>query len=103
MIKVSVLYPNNESNKFDIEYYRTKHVNLVTSLLGDSLKGATTESGLGGGALNSPAPFVSIANMYFNTIESFQNSFGPNADKIMGDLPNFTNIEPIIQISEVVI
>ena len=103
MIKVSVLYPNNESNKFDIEYYRTKHVNLVTSLLGDSLKGASIESGLGGGAPNSPAPFVSIANMYFDTIESFQNSFGPNADKIMGDLPNFTNIEPIIQISEVVI
>ena len=103
MIKVSVLYPNNEGNKFDIEYYSTKHVSLVNSLLGDSLKGASVESGLGGSAPNSPAPVITIANMYFDTIESFQNSFGPNADKIMGDLPNFTNIEPIIQISEVVI
>jgi hypothetical protein len=36
-------------------------------------------------------------------MDSFQNSFGPNAEKIMGDLPNFTNIEPIVQVSEVMI
>ncbi|HAP68476.1 MAG TPA: EthD family reductase, partial [Flavobacteriales bacterium] len=42
-------------------------------------------------------------NLYFENLEAFQNSFGPNAEKIMGDLPNFTNIEPVIQIAEVVV
>jgi hypothetical protein len=36
-------------------------------------------------------------------MESFQNSFGPNAAEIMGDLPNFTNIKPLLQISEVIV
>ena len=103
MIKVSVLYPNNEGNRFDMNYYSSKHVELVTGLLGDALKGATIESGLGGGVPGSPAPFVAMANMYFETVESFQQSFGPNTDEIMGDLPNFTDISPTIQISEVVV
>lgn len=41
--------------------------------------------------------------MYFDTIEDFGNAFGPNTEKIMGDLPNFTNIQPTVQISEVMI
>jgi uncharacterized protein (TIGR02118 family) len=102
MVKVSVLYPNTESEKFDIDYYCNKHLPLVSGLLGDALKGATAEKGLGGGAPESKAPYIAIGNMYFNSIEDFQNVFGPNAEKIMADLPNFTNIEPIIQISEVV-
>lgn len=103
MIKVSVLYPNAEGKKFNMDYYCTKHAELVIGLLGDALKGASIESGLGGGTPGSPAPFVAMANMYFNSMENFQHSFESNADKIMGDLPNFTDIEPIVQISEVMI
>lgn len=33
-------------------------------------------------------------------MKEFELTFGPNAPKIMADLPNFTNIEPTIQISE---
>jgi len=103
MIKVSVFYPKEDGKKFDMEYYCSKHAMLVTGLLGDALKGASIESGLGGGAPGSPAPFVAIANMYFNSMEEFGQAFGASADKIMGDIPNFTNIEGITQISEVMV
>lgn len=103
MIKVSVLYPNTEGNKFDMDYYCTKHVELVTGLLGDALKTASIESGLSGGVPGTRAPFVAIANMYFNSMEEFGQTFGASADKIMGDLHNFTDIEPILQISEVLV
>lgn len=103
MIKVSVLYANGEGKSFDIDYYCKKHVPMVGGLLGDALKAATVEKGLGGGAPNSPAAYAAMGNMYFNSMEEFGNSFGPNADEIMADLPNFTNIEPTIQISEVMI
>ena len=59
--------------------------------------------GLGGGAPDSPATYAAMGNLYFNSPEEFKNSFGPNADKIMGDLTNFTNIEPTIHVSEVMI
>ena len=103
MIKVSVIYPYGVDKTFNMEYYTTKHLPFVSKLLGDALKGAAVEKGLSGGAPNSPAPFVSMGIMYFNSLEDFQKAFGPNSEKIMADLPNFTNIEPIIQISEVIL
>ena len=102
-IKLTVLYPNEEGKTFNMEYYSNNHVALLGKLLGDAVIGATIENGLGGGAPNSPAPYTAIGNLYFNDMESFENSFGPNAAEIMADLPNFTNIEPTVQISEVVI
>ena len=41
--------------------------------------------------------------MYFNSLEEFGKAFGPNAEKIKGDMNNFTNSHPIIQVSEVMI
>ena len=103
MIKVSVMYPNGEGKSFDMDYYCNKHVAMVGGLLGDAVKGATVEKGLGGGEPDSMATYAAMGNLYFNSMEEFENSFGPNADKIMSDLPNFTNIEPTIQVSEVMI
>lgn len=101
MTKVSVLYPNGENKTFDMDYYCNTHLPMVGKLLGSALKGATVEKGLGGAIPGSPAPFAGMGNMYFDSVEDFGKAFGPNADKIMGDLPNFTNIEPIVQVSEV--
>jgi uncharacterized protein (TIGR02118 family) len=101
MTKVSVLYPNGEGKTFDMNYYCNTHLPMVNKLLGDSLKGATVEKGIGGAAPGSPAPYAGMGNMYFDSLEDFGKSFGPNAQEIMGDLPNFTNIEPVVQVSEV--
>ena len=103
MIKVSVLYPNGEGKTFDMDYYCNIHVPMVAGLLGDSVKGATVENGLGGGEPDSSAPFAAMGNLYFDTVVAFENSFGPNTEQIMADLPNFTNIELTIQVSEVMI
>jgi uncharacterized protein (TIGR02118 family) len=103
MIKVSVLYPNGDGKNFNMDYYCNHHVPMVGGLLGDAVKAATVEKGLGGGEPDSPATYAAMGNLYFDSLDSFQNSFGPNAEKIMADLPNFTNIEPVIQISEVMI
>ncbi|MBU2973993.1 EthD family reductase [Zobellia sp. B3R18] len=43
-----------------------------------------------------------MANLLFDSLESFQESFGSNAEKILSDLPNFTNAKPQVQISKVV-
>jgi len=102
-IKVSVLYPSGDGKTFNMDYYCNKHVPLVAGLLGDAVIGATVENGLGGGEAGSPPSFAAMGNLYFETMESFQSSFGPNAEKIMSDLPNFTNIDPVLQISEVMI
>ena len=102
-IKVSVLYPSGDGKTFDMDYYCNQHVPIVAGLLGDAIIGATIENGLGGAAPGEAPPFMAMGNLYFESMDSFQNSFGPNAAEIMADVPNFTNIQPMVQISEVMV
>lgn len=101
MIKVSVFYPNEAEKSFDLDYYCTKHIALVRERLGAACKQIAVESGLGGGSPGSPATFVAMGHMYFDSVEAFQQAFGPHSAEIMGDIPNYTDIQPTIQISEV--
>ncbi|EEG77905.1 EthD family reductase [Dethiobacter alkaliphilus] len=101
MIKVSVLYPNSEGKKFDIDYYCNNHMSLVKEKLGTALKGGAVEVGLSGGEPGAPAPFLAMGHMYFDSMEEFQAAFLPHVATFMGDLPNYTDITPVIQISEV--
>ena len=103
MIKLSVFYPNQEGKKFDMDYYCNKHIPMVAKLLGNAVKGASVEEGLGGGAPGDPATFIAMGNLYFDSMESFQNSFGPNAAQIMEDVPNYTDIEPVVQLSKAMV
>ena len=59
------------------------------------------DEGLGGGASGAPASYIAMGHLYFNSVESFQTIFAPHADDIMADIPNYTDIEPSIQVSEV--
>jgi uncharacterized protein (TIGR02118 family) len=101
MIKVTILYPNGEGKTFDMDYYSNKHMPMVASLLGDSLKLVTIDKGIASGTPNTSVPFLAIGYLYFDKLSAFQNSFGPNADKIRSDIANYTNIQPVVQISEV--
>ncbi|MCW8193710.1 EthD family reductase [Proteobacteria bacterium 005FR1] len=101
MIKVSVMYPNADGANFDIDYYCNKHMPMVAELVGDSMKGSAIDSGIAGGAPNEPAPFVAIGHLIFESVEEFNAAFGPNAKKILADIPNYTNTQPQIQISEI--
>ena len=101
MIQVSVLYPCIEGSKFDIEYYCDTHMRMVREALGPALKGLSVESGLSGGAPGSPPAFVAIGHLLFNSLEDFQSAIAPHNASFMADLPNYTNIKPIILVSKV--
>ncbi len=102
MIKVSVLYPNGEGNTFDMNYYCNTHLPLVKKLLGDALKFSSVDKGMGGAEPGSQAPYIAIGHLFFDTLDAFQQSFGPNAEQIMSDIPNYTNTQPQVQINEVI-
>jgi uncharacterized protein (TIGR02118 family) len=95
------MYPNSGDAKFDIDYYVNNHMNMVKELLGDVIKSSSVDSGISGGGPGVPAPFIAIGHITFESVESFQNSFGPHAEKILADTPNYTNTQPQMQISEI--
>ena len=101
MIKVTILYPYDEGKTFDMDYYSTKHMPMLANLFGNSLKKLEIDKGVSGRTPDDPIPFLAIGYLYFESISDYQNPFGPNAQKIRSDIPNYTNIQPIVQISEV--
>jgi uncharacterized protein (TIGR02118 family) len=101
VIRVSVLYPNTAGGTFDMPYYLTKHMPMVRQKLGLALKGTAVEQGLGGAQPGSPPAYLAMAHLSFDSVEAFQQAFGPHAEAIMGDAPNYTNTQPTIQLSEV--
>lgn len=39
----------------------------------------------------------------FTSTDAFLEAFMPNAEVLQGDMPNYTNISPVIQFNEVLI
>ena len=103
MIKVSVMYPNTAGARFDHAYYRDKHMPLVKSSMGDACLFYTVDKGLAGGAPGEPAPYVGMCHIFSDSVESFQAGFGPHAKEILADIANYTDLAPVMQISEVVV
>lgn len=103
MIKVSVMYPNTPGARFDHGYYRDKHMPIVAAKMGAACRSYTVDRGLAGGAPGAPATYVAMCHIFFDSIEAFQAAFGPHAKSIMADVPNYTDIAPTMQVSEVVV
>ncbi len=101
MIKVAIFYPNGEGKTFDMDYYSNKHMPMAATLFGDALKAMSIDKGLAMTTPNVPVKYVAIGYFYFEDMESFQNSMEPNSETLRADVPNYTNIKPVIQISEV--
>ena len=94
MIKLSVLYPETEGATFDHEYYRDKHVPLCISTWG--LAGAEIEKGING-------PYVAAVHFRFDSLEAMGTQMGvPGTADVIADVANYTTIQPVQQISEVV-
>jgi uncharacterized protein (TIGR02118 family) len=101
MIRVSVFYPQSPGSPFDMVYYLGKHIPMVRERLGAACKAVTVEQGLSGGAPGAPPTYLAIVHLTFDSVEAFQAAFAPHVDAIMADIPNYTSIQPVIQVSDV--
>ena len=52
------------------------------------------ESGING-------PYIAVGNLYFESMEAMQAGMG-SAGEALADVPNFTNAESAVQVSEIV-
>ena len=99
MIRVSVMYPNKDGAKFDLQYYRTTHMKLVRKHLTPHglIKTGIDEgvSDTAGGA----APYICIGYLYFEDEETFRKAFDTAGKPLREDIPNFTNVRPQRQLS----
>ncbi|MGO4294980.1 EthD family reductase [Chitinophaga sp. RAB17] len=101
MIKVTVLYPNGDGKTFDMDYYTNKHMPLMATLFGDAVKCIAIDKGGASGTPNTPVPFLAIGYLYFDKLSDYEKALEPYVERIRNDFPKYTNIQPLIQISEV--
>jgi uncharacterized protein (TIGR02118 family) len=102
LIKISVMYPFAEGKTFNMEYYETKHMPMVAGFLGSNLVKYTIEKGIASGIPNQPLPYMAIGTFYVKSLAEYQAAIAPNRDAIRADFANYTNVAPIILVSEVV-
>jgi uncharacterized protein (TIGR02118 family) len=100
MIRAIAIYPNTPGNRFDWEYYLNKHIAGLKQLVGKGLVRVEVDKGIATAQPGAPAPFLCMAHMYFATIEDMQKCMA-GAPELMADIPNFTDIQPQVQVSEI--
>jgi uncharacterized protein (TIGR02118 family) len=100
MIEVTVLYPAGNDAAFDMDYYLKTHIPMFRKRMGAAMKDLSVVRGLSGATAGSRAPFVALVHATFESVEAFEAAFAPHAAEIMGDVPKYTDIEPVVQIGE---
>jgi uncharacterized protein (TIGR02118 family) len=101
MFKVMVMYPNEKGAKFDFDYYRTKHMDLVRKHLKPfGLVKTGVDKGISGGGNASPI-YICVGSLYFDSLDSYDKGIAQCGPILRGDISNFTTIAPVRLISEV--
>ena len=103
MIGVTLAYPAGQGCTFNLDYYLKTHIPLFQKRMGAAMKTIRVSRGIGGSTPRAPAPFVALVHATFDSAEVFASAFAPYAAELQRDAQNYTNIQPVLQISEVLI
>jgi uncharacterized protein (TIGR02118 family) len=93
MIRLSVIYPAGDGKTFDMEYYRTTHMEIVERVM-PGLRKIEIDEGVDG-------PHLAVGHLFFDSVEAVGEAMG-GAGEALADIANFTNAEAIVQTSTVV-
>ena len=96
MTTISVTYQRRPDAQFNHDYFAKVHLPLVKRLWGDY--GMTGIEALLG---NPDAPFLAVALLTFSSEEAFNAAMkGEAAAEVLGDIPNYTNLQPVLQVNK---
>ena len=99
-ITVNVSYPKHAGSKLDMDYYLATHLELVGKYWGDKLISARAIKGIAWPNQDTPPLYQVVTILEVESVEVLQDVLEARGGEIMGDIPNFTDVEPVIQISE---
>ena len=99
---ITVLYPNVDDATFDLDYYLAKHMPLVGERFAShGIRGWRVTRFVGTPQGGKPLYNV-MATMEFDTADQFRAALAAEGSVVLGDVPNFSNKEPVIMIGDIV-
>lgn len=94
MISVHIMYPKTEDSTFDMDYYTGTHMPMLAAALGDDCTGW-------GASTVGAGDWEAIGWATVTSKEAFDSAMAEHGAKIMGDVPNYTNVAPQLVVGEV--
>jgi uncharacterized protein (TIGR02118 family) len=102
MIRVAVLYPYTPQATFDYTYYINKHMKLVHDKLHKSgLKKIEVDKAIDKKSYGTDVPYITIGYLFFDSLDNLKKSSAIMAE-LQQDIPNFTNVQPQVQVCEII-
>ena len=101
LFKVTIFYASAEGKNFDMDYYEKKHMPMVARFIGKNLRFYEIDKGISGRTSTDKAPYMAIGYFYITDVAEYNEAMTKNRDAVINDIKNYTNIIPVIQISEV--
>jgi uncharacterized protein (TIGR02118 family) len=101
LFKISVMYPGGEGKTFDMDYYEKSHMPMMAGFLGKNLKFYEIDKGISGRTPKDEPPFVAACSFYCLNVAEYNQAVGKNIDTILKDIKKYTNIQPVIFVSEI--
>lgn len=90
---ITILYPRTDDSTFDMDYYTSSHMPMFAEALGDACQGW-------GAATIAGGKYAAMGWAMCASKEAFDAAMGEHGAKIMGDIPNYTNVQPELLVGE---
>jgi len=97
MLRCTVIYPNKDGAKFDFDYYLKNHIPLANEILGGTFEVSKGMPGPDG----KPPAYLCIATIKVPSPADFAARNQKRGAELAGDVGNYTNIVPTIQMDEI--
>ena len=94
MIAVTILYPRTDDSTFDMDYYTGTHMPMLADALGDACQSW-------GAAAMADGKYAAMGWAVVASQDAFNGAMAEHGAKIMGDVPNYTNVQPELLVGEI--
>jgi uncharacterized protein (TIGR02118 family) len=94
MIAVTILYPKTDDSTFDMDYYTSSHMPMFAEVLGEACQGW-------GAVTLTSGKYAAMGWAMVTSQDAFDAAMATGGAKVMGDVPNYTNVKPELLIGEV--
>ncbi|KAI9703918.1 MAG: hypothetical protein M1820_005700 [Bogoriella megaspora] len=99
MATITVLYPNPVAFKMD--YYLASHMPMVHDMMKPHGMTGYRVNQVVGLPDGNEAPYNIVCELYLGSLDGFKKGFAENKEKILGDIPNFSDKGAILLLSNV--
>jgi uncharacterized protein (TIGR02118 family) len=93
---LTIVYPNSEGVRWDVDYYKKGHMPLIMNLYGEkAIRRFELRKGDSGMAPGSKAEFIGSINIYIAHQAAFDAAGKEHGQTLVKDVPNFSSVMPV--------